>query len=279
MPSICLSSENNHPMTETKKQLADSIGLTEKQVAGWFCHRRLKDKKERKLMNGENHTIGRQDRSSGVVQDRASGHRQDSCGSTKLGEDKNFDTREVESGRLTQQEYYSAGEQIYERSGNYAGNYKRIDNASSRSSSSSDDSSNDHNGGPIDPKISRYPIPRFPLDGKSLKSRPGPSGYLKVKGQPVEHPAITAVKRQLGKNYRHDGPPLGVDFDPLPPGAFESPMQEPVNGELECLYFYFFFDIVNSVCSETSTNTDERGASLAYAYRAVKQKLALHNFL
>ncbi|KAK6164067.1 hypothetical protein DH2020_000931 [Rehmannia glutinosa] len=164
-----------------KIQLAESIGLTEKQVSGWFCHRRLKDKR---LMNGDNHVIGRQDRSSGVIQDRGSGHRQDSCGSTKLEDDRNIDSREVESGRLM-------AELTYERSGPYLGTHNRMDDASSEAR---------------------------------------PSGYLKVKGQ-VENSAITAVKRQLGKHYREDGPPLGVEFDPLPPGAFESSMQDPTDGE------------------------------------------------
>ncbi|KAI3450028.1 hypothetical protein Pfo_006693 [Paulownia fortunei] len=215
--------EHKYPTESMKIQLAESIGLTEKQVSGWFCHRRLKDKK---LMNGDNYAIGRQDRSSGVIQDRGSGHRQDSCGSTKQGDDRNFDTREVESGRLTLQEYSAA--LTYERGGHYSGNHTRMDDASSGSSSSLRNMSNHHKGDPFDVATSRYLIPKFSVDVTGVRTRPGPSGYLKVKGQ-VENTAITAVKRQLGKHYREDGPPLGVEFDPLPPGAFESAMQNPVD--------------------------------------------------
>ncbi|XP_039003192.1 uncharacterized protein LOC120129855 [Hibiscus syriacus] len=55
-----------------------------------------------------------------------------------------------------------------------------------------------------------------------------PSGYLKVKGV-SENPVIIAVKRQLGRHYREDGPVLSIQFDPLPPGAFEFPSSHPVS--------------------------------------------------
>ncbi|KAK4407453.1 Homeobox-DDT domain protein RLT1 [Sesamum angolense] len=213
-------SEHKYPTESMKIQLAESIGLTEKQVSGWFCHRRLKDKR---LLNGDNYVTGKQDRSSGVIQDRGSGLRQDSCGSTKQVDDRNFETKEVESGRLTVQEY-SAAELTYEHGGHYSGNHNQIDDASSGSSSSLRNMSNHHKGDHFDVATSRYLIPKFPRDIPGVKTRSGPSGYLKVKGQ-VENSAITAVKRQLGKHYREDGPPLGIEFDPLPPGAFESSMQ------------------------------------------------------
>lgn len=213
--------EHKYPSEPMKIQLAESIGLTEKQVSGWFCHRRLKDKR---LLNGETCAIGRQDRSSGVIQDRGSGLRQDSCGSTKQGDDRNFDTREVESGRLTVQAAYFT----HERGSQYTGNNIPMNDSTSGSSSSLPNIPSHHNGEPLDLATSRYLIPKFPVEVKGVKARSGPSGYLKVKGQ-VENSAITAVKMQLGRHYREDGPPLGVEFDPLPPGAFETPMQNPVD--------------------------------------------------
>lgn len=221
-------------------QVAESIGLTEKQVSGWFCHRRLKDKR---LLSGDSNVTGKQDRSSGVIQDRGSGQRQDSCGSTKQGDGRNFNDREVESGRLTLQES-SAVELRYENGGHYSGDKNCIDETSSGSSSSLRDMSNHHQEDPFDVAASRYLIPKFPMD---VKTRRGPSGYLKVKGQ-VENSAITAVKRQLGKHYREDGPPLGVEFDPLPPGAFDDSMQNPVDGELESLNLAFFCIIRIILC-------------------------------
>ncbi|KAL6563739.1 hypothetical protein OROGR_002698 [Orobanche gracilis] len=214
--------EHKYPTEPMKIQLAESIGLTEKQVSGWFCHRRLKDKK---LTNDEQYVTGRQDRSSGVIQDHRSGHRQDSCGSTKQGDDGNLDTREVDSERSTPKEISNA-DLTYEHDSHYAGNNDRVDAVSSGSSSSLGSMSNHQNGVPLDAATSSYLVPKFYTAVKGEKTRPGPSGYLKLKGQ-VENAAITSVKKQLGNHYREDGPPLGVEFDPLPPGAFESSTEGP----------------------------------------------------
>ncbi|CAI9785771.1 unnamed protein product [Fraxinus pennsylvanica] len=219
-----LYNEHKYPTESIKLQLAESTGLTEKQISGWFCHRRLKDKR---LSNEKTYEFGRQDHSSRGIQDRGSGQRLDSCGSTKQGDDRNSDTREVESGRLTVQEF-SAAELTYEHGSHYTGNYDPTDDASSGGSSLLRNISSHHNGDPSDMATSRYLKPKIPVDTKHVKARPGPSGYLKVKDQ-VENPAITAVKRQLGTQYREDGPPLGIEFEPLPFGAFESSMQDPVN--------------------------------------------------
>ncbi|KAL6519005.1 hypothetical protein OROHE_017429 [Orobanche hederae] len=136
----------------------------------------------------------RQDRSSGVIQDHVSGHMQDFCGSIRPVDKRIY---EVESERVTLDECY------------------RTDDASSGSNSSLwNMSKSNHHRGSL--------VTKFP--------RSGPSGYLKVKSQ-VENTAINVVKRQLGKHHREDGPPLGVEFDPLPPGAFEPSMQNPGDGE------------------------------------------------
>ncbi|XP_009603793.1 uncharacterized protein LOC107798231 [Nicotiana tabacum] len=216
--------EHKYPTESMKSELAQSLGLTEKQVSGWFCHRRLKDKR---LLSREAYANGRQDRSSGVIQDRGSGFKQDSCGSTKQGDDKNFDHREVESRRLTAREV-SAADVTYEVGTQYRTESNLMEDTPSRSSSSLRDACFSQNVESFDMATSRYLSCNVPTDLKSVKPRTGPSGYLKVKGQ-VENAAITAVKRQLGSLYRQDGPPLGVEFDPLPPGAFESSVQNLVD--------------------------------------------------
>ncbi|KAA8544575.1 hypothetical protein F0562_022566 [Nyssa sinensis] len=222
-----LYNENNYPPESMKVQLAESLGLTEKQISGWFCHRRLKD---RKLLCGEAHANGRQDRSSGVIQDRGSGHGQDSCGSTKQGDYRHFDPREVESRRFSGQEF-SAADLTYEHGSHYTGNFSGMDDTSSESSSPLQNRYFTQNEDPFGTTTSRYQTQHgniAPIDVKVVKMRNGPSGFLKVKGQ-VENSAITAVKRQLGRNYQEDGPPLGVEFQPLPPGAFESSIRDSVN--------------------------------------------------
>ncbi|CAE6138770.1 unnamed protein product [Arabidopsis arenosa] len=209
--------EHKYPTEEMKGKLAGEIGLTEKQVSGWFCHRRLKDKRH---VKEDGNAIGSQDRSSVVLQDRGSGLRQDSCGSTKQTDYWNPKPREVESQRL------------------YGGSY--MGNADGEDSTSSDRSSSLHKNlvsskdGIRDVESSRYVAHKDVIQHPQVMRSYGynkPSGYLKVKGE-SENFAITAVKRQLGRQYQEDGPPLGVEFDPLPPGAFEPQtnaiVQEPI---------------------------------------------------
>ncbi|XAR60317.1 hypothetical protein NMG60_11033635 [Bertholletia excelsa] len=220
-------SEHKYPSEKMKSQLAESIGLTEKQVSGWFCHRRLKDKKS---LYGEASANGRQDRSSGIVQDLGSGHRQDSCGSTKQGDNKHFDLREVESKRFSVQDA-AAADLAYEHGHHHDGHYSDMDDTSSGSSLPLQHRFNPQNEDSSGIAAWRYLPPKeniAPVNTEIIRTRTGPSGYLKVKGK-IESPAITAVKRQLGRYYCEDGPPLGVEFDPLPPGAFESSIRDQVN--------------------------------------------------
>lgn len=198
--------EHKYPSEEMKAKMADEIGLTEKQVSGWFCHRRLKDK--RSVKEDGNNIGGSQDRSSVVLQDRGSVLRQDSCGSTKQTDYWNAKPREVESQRL----YDDDGEEDSTSSERRSSLHKNL-------VSSKDVESSRYVARSEHPQVMR---------GYGFSK---PSGYLKVKGD-NENVAITAVKRQLGRQYREDGPPLGVVFDPLPPGAFEPQtnviVQEPI---------------------------------------------------
>ncbi|GER40750.1 homeodomain-like superfamily protein [Striga asiatica] len=192
---------NEHKyLTESMKaQLAVKICLTEKQVSEWFCHRRLKDK-------------------------RLLANMQDSCGSTKHVENRKLHIREFESEISNLQEYNKLTQE--QNNGRCFGTNCHMDDASSGSSSSLRNMANQGKGSPFDMERSRERVPKFPIDMTGLNNpRLGPAGYLKVKAQ-VENAAITAVKRQMGKHCREDGPPLGVDFDPLPPETFYT--EEPV---------------------------------------------------
>ncbi|WCJ28842.1 Homeodomain-like superfamily protein [Euphorbia peplus] len=221
--------EQNYPSEEMKSELAEEIGLTEKQISSWFCHRRLKDKKVPKDELGAN---GRQDRSSGIMQDRGSGLRQDSCGSNKQSDYRKVDPKEVESRRLYG--HNSSGADLtYDRTSQFTGNVNDRDDTSSESSSSLQDKLFNQNEDPYDMKASGHVMsngavrPSIPKSANKMVYKP--SGYLKVKGE-IENAAITAVKRQLGKHYREDGPPLGVEFQTLPPGAFSSLSKDPLSG-------------------------------------------------
>ncbi|KAI9114189.1 hypothetical protein K1719_014839 [Acacia pycnantha] len=213
--------EHKYPTEEMKSELAEELGLTEKQVSGWFCHRRLKDKR---LLKDEACANGRQDISSGVVQDHGSGLGQDSCGSTKHGDYRHLDPKEVESHGLYGGHDLLVSDMAFDRRNHYSENVCAMDDSSSESSSYLQDKDS-HDAEP-----SGYPIPSGALPTKIPKAatnmRYKPSGYLKVKGE-IENPVITAVKKQLGRNYREDGPLLGIEFDPLPPGAFECKIADP----------------------------------------------------
>ncbi|VFQ88300.1 unnamed protein product [Cuscuta campestris] len=215
--------DHKYPSESMKSQLAESIGLTEKQVSGWFCHRRLKDKR---LSSGEVSLNGKQERSSGIIQDRGSGFRQDSCGSAKQGDDRTPDPREVESRRLNGAEF-STPDLTHDFGGHLARNHNGMDNTSLGSNSSLRNTHFPLNAESFDEGNSRYLTNSCPAD-MPVKPRTGPSGYLKVKGH-VENAAIFAVKGQLGRQYREDGPPLGVEFEPLPPRAFECSVQNDPN--------------------------------------------------
>lgn len=215
--------EHKYPTEEMKVELANELALTEKQISGWFCHRRLKDKR---LMKGEVCANGRQDRSSGVVQDRVSGLGQDSCGSTKHGEYRCLDPKEVESHGLYNHEVLVADMKYVHRN-HCTENDSETDNSSPESSSSLQERYYLQGQDPYDMEPYRHVTPNGalpPLNPTGYK----PSGYLKVKKE-IEHAAITAVKNRLGRYFLEDGPLLNVDFDTIPPGAFEFQTANPVN--------------------------------------------------
>lgn len=221
--------EHKYPTEELKLEIAEEIGLTEKQVSGWFCHRRLKDKR---LLKDEAAANGRQDRSSGVIQDRGSGLGQDSCGSSKHGDYRYLDPKEVESHGLYNHDL-SVGDMTYGRRNHYAENGSGMDDTSSESSSFLQERMFPQGQDPYETEPSRFitqPTKSLPpLNPKgAINMGYKPSGYLKVKGE-IEHAAITAVKKQLGRNYLEDGPLLGIEFDSLPPGAFEYQTEDPVH--------------------------------------------------
>ncbi|XP_020239272.1 homeobox-DDT domain protein RLT1 isoform X1 [Cajanus cajan] len=220
--------EKKYPTEEMKSELADELGLTEKQISGWFCHRRLKDKR---MMKDEAVANGRQDRSSGVIQDRGSGLGQDSCGSSKHADYRYLDPKEVESHGLYNHEF-SVADMTHGRRSRYPENVSGVDETSSESSSYLQERLFSQGQDPYDMEHSRHLTPNGalpPLNPKgALNMGYKPSGYLKVKGE-IEHAAITAVKKQLGRHYLEDGPVLGIEFDTLPPGAFECQTADPAN--------------------------------------------------
>ncbi|XP_013597849.1 PREDICTED: uncharacterized protein LOC106305959 [Brassica oleracea var. oleracea] len=73
----------------------------------------------------------------------------------------------------------------------------------------------------------------FPHELDSRRTARGGGGVTVVRRfnepSPSEVRAIGYVEAQLGERLREDGPILGMEFDPLPPGAFGTPIEMPTH--------------------------------------------------
>ena len=211
-----------------KLQFAEQIGLSEKQVSGWFCHRRSKDKK---LLQDEGYANIMQNLSTGAIHENSSGLRQESCNSTKQV-DRHFDGKEVESNRFHDQKIAAA---IPQQKGQptHVECYSVVDERSSGSSTTSYERllKQGVDNCTTEPGCSFWDENYMLTDAKGVNKNGHTMGtrssYLP---RSVESPAVSLVKLKLGRQYRDDGPPLATDFDSLPPGAFDSPVRDSISG-------------------------------------------------
>lgn len=225
---------NKYPTEEIKLGLAQQLGLTEKQVTNWFSNRRVRDK--RAQLKDEEYGDARQNLLDGVIlRDLGSGFGQDSYGSTKLGNSgPPIDSRDVESQSLHGQDSPSA-DLTYDLKSCHPGNMGVTDDMSSDSSSALHERCYSQGMDKYDVWSSRFitlhgvGTPASSNTIGDMRINYKPAGYLKVRGE-IENATVTAVKRRLGWHYREDGPPLGIEFQPLPPGAFESAGGQSVSG-------------------------------------------------
>jgi Homeodomain len=154
-----------YPSESLRADLSAKIGLTDRQLQMWFCHRRLK---ERKVQPGSGKRARKEEEQMPVIAPP-------SVLPPTVSNDAMIvsgavprpvrGTHRASSAvpRLAPQRYY-------------------------------------------EPPIMGPPVPaRTPLTDAGLR-------------------AIRFVERQLGEPLRSDGPMLGTDFDPLPPGAFGAPI-------------------------------------------------------
>jgi len=74
--------------------------------------------------------------------------------------------------------------------------------------------------GKIKPIPHRKSVSRLSKGPDRPPRRPGPKPEFNAMAA-AEKAAVTAVESQLCEPLRADGPPLGFEFDPLPPHAFE----------------------------------------------------------
>lgn len=158
-----------YPSEALRAELSVKLGLSDRQLQMWFCHRRLKDRKPTPPKRPQ----------------------KDSSPAAGLGS----------SGGV------GIGDEI--RAFSEVGN----DFPSGSASGSSPFSHIDLQKRMIFPKIG--------ADMLEMKRYYDPPQALS------ELRAISFVEAQLGEPLRENGPILGLEFDPLPPGAFGTPIGIP----------------------------------------------------
>uniref|UniRef100_A0A1J3GF28 Homeobox protein ceh-5 n=1 Tax=Noccaea caerulescens TaxID=107243 RepID=A0A1J3GF28_NOCCA len=154
--------EETYPSEATRAELSEKLDLSDRQLQMWFCHRRLKDKKD---------------------------------GQTK----KPAKPAAVQPAALSSVNELPAAGSVPEpdsRSGSGSGSGCSPYSESRRNFASGSSSS------------------RAELDEYETTPR------LSV----MVRRAIVCIEAQLGEPLRDDGPILGMEFDPLPPGAFGTPI-------------------------------------------------------
>ncbi|PIA31231.1 hypothetical protein AQUCO_05100028v1 [Aquilegia coerulea] len=161
-----------YPSEALRAELSVKLGLTDRQLQMWFCHRRLKDRKVQPMKKQKKESI------SSPVMVPVSGVGYDDIS---------------------------------------MGNEGGIGGGGGGGSGSGSGSS------PFEPRkvVARATaaVSRIGADMPMVKRY-----YEPVMQPSLEIRAIAFVEKQLGQHIRDDGPILGMEFDPLPPGAFGAPI-------------------------------------------------------
>ncbi|CAH2034180.1 unnamed protein product [Thlaspi arvense] len=165
--------EETYPSEATRAELSEKLDLSDRQLQMWFCHRRLKDKKD---------------------------------GQTK----KPTKPASVQPAAAAAAAFSSVNDlpgagsvpEVDSRSGSGSGSGCSPYSESRRNFASGSSSS------------------RAELDGYETMGKAGYEPRLSM----MVRRAIVCIEAQLGEPLRDDGPILGMEFDPLPPGAFGTPI-------------------------------------------------------
>lgn len=226
--------EEKYPTEAMKGKLAVELMLTEQQVHKWFCHRRQKEKKSK--INDTN-SGGKQYRGVGLRKDGSRKVKRLSISCLKRVENQMpLNIRNSRNPRSA-----ALGLELNDEDVN-PGNYNAIDNIFVGINSSQERSTL-QNGSPCKMQSTRLRLQngnRFKMQpNRSLRQRKN-TGKIESKkrkrkselatGQTYVQEdaydvAVTAVKSRLSGRFREDGPPLSIEYDPLPPGAFDSPLE------------------------------------------------------
>lgn len=161
----------SYPSEALRAELSVKLGLSDRQLQMWFCHRRLKDRKP------ATEKRPRKTVSPSAVRATLGG-----CA----------DELKAINADVTKEEF-SSGLSLFGNTDSFQRQQRVV-----------------HKVGTAVPRIStELPVMR------------------RFYGPPLavsEQRAIAFVEAQLGEPLREDGPILGMEFDPLPPGAFGAPI-------------------------------------------------------
>lgn len=180
--------EDRYPAEAVRAELSTQLNLSDKQLQMWFCHRRLKDRK------------GKDEDSTNV--------------NANVNANANVARKKPRTEKQNMTQYPGAvlasepgGAAVLPRD-QFAEEYQY--------------------------ENSERFTPEQELKPRSRKSGPRDGSFpgkrrnqaLSARVAKAEAAAIAAVEAQLGEPLREVGPPLGLEFDPLPPGAFTTHVEE-----------------------------------------------------
>ncbi|GMP67388.1 hypothetical protein CsSME_00027390 [Camellia sinensis var. sinensis] len=224
-----------YPSEALRAELSVKLGLSDRQLQMWFCHRRLKDRKTPPVKRP------RKDASPAAVVASSSG----------VGD-------EMVVGEV--------GNEHVSGSGSGSSPFRHVE---------THQQPHPQHHQRVVPRTGAA-IPRIATDMPAMKR------YYEPPQAISELRAIAFVEAQLGEPLREDGPILGMEFDPLPPGAFgapivtvgqqkpatrlyepnlyERPDAKPIKGAARALHEYQFLPEQPSVRNDTY----ERAASSHY---------------
>lgn len=169
----------SYPSEALRAELSVKLGLSDRQLQMWFCHRRLKDRKTPPMKRQR-----KEDTSPAVV---------GSC--SGVGDEVAI------GGELGNNEH-----------GSGSGSFGHVESHQYQH--------HHHHQQPrgVGPRGGAA-IARIATD-----MMPAVKRYYEPPQAISELRAIAFVEAQLGEPLREDGPILGMEFDPLPPGAFGAPI-------------------------------------------------------
>ncbi|XP_010478217.1 PREDICTED: homeobox-DDT domain protein RLT1 isoform X1 [Camelina sativa] len=169
-------SEEKYPSEATRADLSDKLNLTDRQLQMWFCHRRLKDKKDDQSLSSKTPV------KSAVPAVRPP--------PPALASSVN----DLPPSRSVPEQDSGSGSDSGSGCSPYSDSRRNFASGSSSS--------------------------RAELDEYETMGKPSYEPRLSA----MVRRAIVCIEAQLGEPLRDDGPILGMEFDPLPPGAFGTPI-------------------------------------------------------